>query len=422
MARARNTPYGAQLNRLLAGEEELKAFSAATLEERFKHPPHQKRATNIGGIHKALRKAFAAGKILTFVDDHGVVLRESEVVVPGSKAIGQPQIFARPGVGSPDPAYHPVTYEETVRRGLSLDGDAASDGASASANGRAHGGDDRPEAERAEADSGEQIDEADAGEGDPSEPELSVDEALLRIRAYPPERTNAPDWVDERLLRAWASLPDVSKRMVHGLDVAVGIDKFELIRAGVTRKQRGWRSESTVAGNLARLARKSAGVWLNIARAAIDRYTTSPDGLPPAELPALAANPLDFYEGSDRPPDAVLLCAMALAADEAVLELIAADAASELGELKIADTATAQQERIQTLEAEAVELRRTAKEAEKALKAVRRREQALTEENKQLRAAQAEAGEAAAAAHAQADAQLLRRAETAEAALEKLEA
>jgi metallo-beta-lactamase family protein len=411
--RGRSTPYGAQLDRLLARADELTVFSAATLESHLDHPPHQKRRTSIAGIHKALRMAFAEGKLITFVDADGLVLREREVVVPGSKAVSQPQIFARLGVATPDPNYHPVTHEETIRRGL-VDVEVAANGGTAT--GSPHEPVNDPEQESADAtDSGN-------GRADDSEPLLTLDQALSLLTSYPPgEKSTPPDWVDERLLREWTSLPDVVKRIVGGLDRAVGADKFELIRAGVTRKQRSWRSESTVAGNLAGLARTSGGLWRNVAQAALNHYLDSPDGVPRDTLPALAQNPLEFYENSERPPEAVLLCAMALRVDDSVLELIAADAAGELGELKAATKANAQQERIQTLEAEAVELRRTAKDAEKALKGLRRHEQLLTEENRRLEASQAEAGEAADAARVEADGQLLRRANEAETELEKLE-
>lgn len=414
MARGRSTPYEAQLRKFLR-EGDLAVFSAATLEDRFDHPSHRKRGTNIGGIHKALMKAFAEGKVITFVDGRGAPLREAEIVVPGSKAIGQPQFFGLPDSESPDPEFHRVTHEDTLRRGLSLDDDdAASFSGHAAQNETAPkvGGELDAEVEP-DAEVGQHEEMADAKP-------ISVDEVLRLMAAFPPVGATAPGWVDERVLRVWASLPDVSREMVHGLDSGVGVDKFELIRAGVTRKQRSWRSESTVAGNLARLCGSSQGVWLKVARAAVKSYADS-GAIPPDELAALAADPLDYYQESDAPPDAVLLCAMALDGDEAVLELIAADCARELGELKVLDKATAQEERVRTLEAEAIELRRTAKEAEKALKAATRRDRALAEENAQLRAAQDEAGSAADAARAQADEQALRRAEEAEAALEKLE-
>jgi predicted metal-dependent RNase len=415
VARARSTPYGAQINRLLASDEELTVFSAATLEERFDHPQHQKRTTSIAGIHKALRKAFSEGRLIAFVDEKGAVLRERTIVLPGSKAVGQPQMFARPGTASPERAFHAVTYEETVRRGLSVDSDEPASTEDSDDGSRAlHDGEDRD-------DDAQEASVETAGSED-VEPEIPLEEARTRLGSYPPEKATAPEWVDARLLRAWASVPDVAKRMVHGLEAAVGIDRFELIRAGVTRKQRSWRSESVVAGNLADLARVSPGVWLNIARAALGYYISVPAGVGPAELPALACNPLDFYEESDHAPEAVVLCAMALQVDESILELIGADAASELGELKVEERGSGQHERIQILEAEAIELRRIAKEADRSLKAAQRRAQAHSEEIKQLRSAQAELGSAADAAHAEADEHLLRRAEQAEEALEKLEA
>lgn len=417
MARGRNTPYPAQLKRLLNGDG-MTVFSAATLEERFDHPPHQKRGTNLGRIHKALKKAFSEGDLITFVDEAGLPLRESEIVVPGSKAIGRPQLFGRPDTPSPHPGYHPVTYEETLRRGLSIDADEEGDEEvdvsdncdRTDAEGDEGGADAAPEPE------GDEPDAHDA-------PEMTVEEALDRLNSYPPEKAKAPDWVEDRLLRAWASLPGVAKLMIRGLDSTSGADKFELIRAGVTRKQRSWRSESTVAGNLANLCRTSPVVWANVSATAVVHYLRQPvpDGVAADDLPAIAANPLDYYDASDHPPEAVLLLAMALGAGDTVLEMIAADAASELGELKVVDKTTAQEDRIRTLEDEAVELRRTAKVAEKELKAATKRERTLAEEIEPLRSAQDEAGSAADAARAKADEQLLRRAEEAEANLEKLE-
>lgn len=413
MARGRSTPYGAQLQRFLR-EDDLAVFSAATLEPRFGHPQRQKRGTNIGRIHKALMKAFADGDVITFVDDHGHPLREPEIVVPGSKAIGQPQFFGRPGAPSPDSEFHPITYEETLRRGLALESDEDAAANRATIKDGAAAPDSSPATADGEAGQDDGEFESDAASA------MSPDDAIRLLKAFPAPGASAPGWVDDRVLREWASLPDVSAHMVHGLDTAQGVDKFELIRAGVTRKRRSWRSESTVAGNLAKLCRTSAAVWWNMTQTAVHSYLSS--GVVPAEdLPRLATDPLDFYEASDAAPEAVLLCAMALDADEDVLELIAADCARELGELKVADKATAQEERIQILEAEASELRRTAKTSDKELKDARKREQKLVEEVEALRAAQARAGEAADVAHALADQKLRARAEEAEATLEKLE-
>jgi Cft2 family RNA processing exonuclease len=413
MARGRSTPYGAQLQKFLR-EDDLAVFSAATLERRFDHPQRQKRGTNIGRIHKALMKAFAEGDLITFIDDHGHPLRESEIVVPGSKAIGQPQFFGRPGVESPDPAFHALTYEETLHRGLTLDSDEGAAANEAKVDGKAAAADSSPATE------GDEAKHDDAGSEPDGGPVLSVDDAIARLRAFPPPGATAPEWIDNRVLREWASLPTVSRHMVHGLDTAQGIDKFELIRAGVTRKRSSWRTESTVAGNLATLCRTSAAVWWNITRTAVSGYLSS-GAVPPEDLPRLATDLLDFYEASDTAPEAVLLCAMALNADEDLLELVALDCARELGELEIADKATAQEERIQILEAEASELRRHAKKSDKELRDANKREKKLVEEVEALRDAQVRAGEAADVAHALADEKLRARAEEAEEALQKLE-
>src|SRR5262249_10204137 len=119
--RSRSTPFPAQLSRMLARDDGPTVFSAATLADEFDHPPHQKRGTTIGAIHKALQRAFAEGDLITFVDDGGGVLREAQVMGHGSKAVGQPQFFGRPGAKSPDPDFHPVTYEEIMRRGVDVD-------------------------------------------------------------------------------------------------------------------------------------------------------------------------------------------------------------------------------------------------------------------------------------------------------------
>jgi hypothetical protein len=217
------------------------------------------------------------------------------------------------------------------------------------------------------------------------------------------------------VLRVWVSLPAVSRGFVRGVESASGPEKFELIRAGVGRKLRGgWRSDSTVAGNLAMLCRTSHSVWLHAARPAVGHYLTDA-GVPPEDLPLLSADPLEYYDDCDHAPEVVLLYAMALGVDASVLEMIAADCANLLADIKVLDKATAQQERIDALEAEAVELRRTAKQADRERRATRKELLALTGEIERLRAAQAEAGSATEAQHTQIEQKLRRRAEAAEA-------
>ena len=217
-------------------------------------------------------------------------------------------------------------------------------------------------------------------------------------------------------------MPGVSKHFVRGLDQTSGPEKFELIRAGVTRKLRGgWRSESTVAGNLALLCRTSSSVWANTAYPALTHYLSDDDGVPLDELRELAADPLAYYDNSELAPEAVLLYAMALGVDVSALEMIATDCANLLSTTKLLDKATAQQERIDGLEAEAIELRRAAKQADRDRREAERQARALNTELEQLRAAQAQAGTATEAQHTKIERELRQRAETAEEQIERLE-
>jgi Cft2 family RNA processing exonuclease len=389
---------------MIGGEDCPQIFSAASLEERFDHPRGQKRGTNIGGIHKALMKAFSEGHIITFVDDGGSVLRETDIVVPGSKAIGQPQIFGRPGAVSPDANFHPVTYEETIRRGIDYSDNGAADADAA---------------EEIMPEAGADV-TADGGEppGEPA-PSMTAEEARKLLRGYPPPDMSAPGFLDDRLLRLWVSLPEVCKWLSHGLDIARGPDKYELIRAGITRKQRVWRSDSTIAGNLVTLCRRSPVLWANVVRSAMKHYLTGDAGAKLlGELGEFAADPLDFYEKSEHPPDAIVLLALAMDVDE--VELLAADCASELSEQKVVDKTAAQEQRIQLLEAETVELRRQAKDREKELRTAAKEQRELEAANARLREAAERDGDADKVKVA-ADEKLRKRAETADAKVEKLE-
>lgn len=390
---------------MIGGEDCPQIFSAGSLEKRFDHPRGQKRGTNIGGIHKALMKAFSEGHIITFVDDGGSVLRETEIVVPGSKAIGQPQIFGRPGAASPNADFHPVTYEETIRRGINSNEDGYANADAMDAITPEFGSD-------VTADGGEPPDQP--------APSMTADEAGKLLRGYPPADISAPDFLDDRLLRLWVSLPEVCKRLSHGLDIARGPDKFELIRAGITRKQRVWRSDSTIAGNLVTLCRRRPALWANVFRSAMKHYLNEDaGGKLLGEIGEFASDPLEFYENSEHPPDAIVLLALAIDVDE--VELLAADCASELSEQKVVDKTALQEQRIQLLDAEAGELRRQAKDLEKELRGAAKERRELEAENARLREAAERDGDAGRAKVA-ADEKLRERAEAAQAQVEKLEA
>jgi Cft2 family RNA processing exonuclease len=424
-----------QLDKMLSSEDAPATFSAATLSKRFDHPPRADRTTSIGKISKALWAAFAGGKIVAYYDGGNLPLREPEKLTHGSKAVGQPQIYGLLGSPSPDPNYHPVTYQETLHGGGTAHGggddrpvaaEAAtvnghSDGAGPALNGD---GVDVPAA--AAPGPGEPPAEAMSEPGEPpaeDAPEpLSEDEAFERALAYPQPGTVAPEWLPDRVLREWVAMPEVCAHVVRGLDTARGPAKFELIRAGVTRKQRSWRPESTVAGNLAKLTRSSETVWGNVARIALKRHYLADGAFTPAGLVRIAVDPDGVYDDGDCPPAGVLLCAMALDVDETTLRLIADDCATVLGQLTVLDHATAQQERIDALEAEAKELRRTAKDANNALRASGKREQSLSDEIERLRRASEQAGTAADEELRRSEREQRDRAEQAEAQLEELRA
>ncbi|MGH2855714.1 MAG: hypothetical protein ACRDLF_16180 [Solirubrobacteraceae bacterium] len=210
MARGRSTPYPAQLERFLAGlDGSQQTFSAATLEGVLTHPQHQKRGSTLGGIHKALMKAFADGKVIAFHDADGHPLREPDVIVLGSKAIGQPQVFGALGTPSPDPHFRPVTYEETIRRGSDVV-DGEPEPAPAPADGVVAGAAEPP----AELQSGGS--EPAAERGEPTGRELTAEQAGVLYADYndrPP--ASAPDWVPMSALRGRARRSAGSARGDH---------------------------------------------------------------------------------------------------------------------------------------------------------------------------------------------------------------
>jgi Cft2 family RNA processing exonuclease len=396
-----HTPYKAQLEQFLSANP-TDAFSARSLAERFGNGTRDEMAT-LRGIESELRKAFADGRLVQYHDAAEQLVTEPAAASINSKRLRSPAFYGLAGASWPPRAMTEVVYSADARP--RPNGAAAVDDSD-------DGTDDDAGSDAAPAD-----------EHDETEPQLTASVALQRLMGYPSAGSAAAPWVDDRILRIWASLPGVSKYLVRAVESGHQ-DKFELIRAGVTRKLRGgWRSESLVAGNLATLCRRSATVWSNIAYAALAQYRASGEEgvMSPDEIQLLAADPLEYYDNSEHPPEAVLLYAMALDLDAGALEIIAADCANLLGAIKQIDKATAQQQRIDALEGEAVELRRDAKQAERARREAETRMRDLTTEIETLRAAQAQAGSATQAQHGKIEQELRQRAETAERKLERAE-
>lgn len=249
---------------------------------------------------------------------------------------------------------------------------------------------------------------------------LTEVDARARVEGFPPRDQSAPDWIPDAVLRAWATLPPALTFFRDGLDRAKGAERLALIRAGVNRRHKGSVGRgSAVAGNLARLCRDHPLFWRGTANGAIGLHC---DAISDADLLRLAADPLAFYDKTDVAPEIVLLFALALDADQQALEVIAGDCESLVADPKPADPVEVERERVGVLEAEAAELRRTAKEADKATRAAEKRAAGLAAELERLRAAGEKGISEVEAEKVRIEQELRARAETAETQLEALRA
>ena len=235
-------PYKAQLEQFLSANPKG-AFSARSLAEHFGNGTRDEMAT-LRGIESELRKAFADGRLVQYHDAAEQLVTEPAAANINSKRLRSPAFYGLAGASPPPQAVMEVVYSADTQPRLNGTAVDDSDDSDDSTDGGAAGSDAAPSGEH----------------DDDTEPQLTSAVALQRLMGYPPAGSTAPSWVDDRILRIWASLAGVSKYLVSAVESG-NQDKLELIRAGVTRKLRGgWRSESLVAGNLATLCRRSATV------------------------------------------------------------------------------------------------------------------------------------------------------------------
>lgn len=388
MSRGRSTPYGAQMRKFLAGlNGDHLAFSAASLEDQFEHPRNQKRGTNIGGIHKALMKAFSEGTIISFADASGSVLREPDVVVPGSKAIGQPQIFGTPGTPSPTDGYAPVTYEQLTHHEPAGDIENPADEASPADDDVLIDADATGDAEAA------------ATEGDHDQPAASdllhndEDDSVARAQrsadamrtftAYlkdPPAQ--APDWVPTAALREWASTPTVVGALRKVVLDGPMPDRLALIQAGVSRKGQ-ISSTSAAARGVAQLCRRPGPFWRDVVCGAAKQYIDDEAMAPPDELASFVEDPASLYIDRDIAPHVLLLWGVALGLDGAVL----ADLVSACEESVPEDdlSAAPAEERISQLESLQADSKKALKQAEKDLRAAHKKIDTLNDSLRRAR-------------------------------------
>lgn len=389
MARARSTPYPAQLERFLSDlNGDRRTFSALTLQKEFRHPQHQKLGTTIGGIHKALMRAFADGKIISFVDNDGSVLRESEVVVPGSKAISQPQIFATEGTPSPEDSYRSVTYEELTHHEVVDTKDEVAGGSEEEVD--VANETDRP--------SGDDLATADGDHNNADRTttpglELSPEEAGALYQQYLREMPeSAPEWVPASVLRVWATTPLVITRLRQMLRSGPMTERLALIRAGLARK--GDTSPgSQAARGIAQLCRRPGIFWGEVFRGANKHYLDESMGIDAKQLAEFGADPVLYYLENDHSPFVLLLCGVALNINPELLEELADVCDDEARTLTADDESEQAEDRIAQLDSMLDEARKGIKDAAKEVKAANKRSEALEETLQRAReSAQQESG------------------------------
>jgi Cft2 family RNA processing exonuclease len=392
MARTRSTPYPTQLKKFLTAlNGDRRTFSAAALVEEFDHPHQQRLGSKIGGIHKALMHAFAAGDIISFVDDDGCVLREKEIAVPGSKAIGQPQIFATKGTPSPEDGYRQVTYEEFTHRAGAVDADDDADGDVDEIG--------EPDDETADGDrTGEPASRADEEPAATAALSLTPHAAGARYRAYLDRPgPSAPEWVPLSALRVWAAAPAVIATIRRIVQDGPMIERLALIQAGVPRKGE-ISPASAAARGVALLCRRPGIFWAEVFRGATRQYIDDGQSIDEEQVARFAADPVGYYLETDRSPFLLLMCGVALGLDLDVLRELIEECDDAIG----ADTADEEparaEERIAQLDSMLADARKAVKDAEKEVKKADRRIEGLTRELQRAReTAHEENGEALAA-------------------------
>jgi len=373
-----------------------RCFSARSLADKFEHPRAQKPTTTLGAIHKALFRAWGAGKVISFIDANGNVLRETVFGAPGSAAVEHPQIFATIGSPAPEDGYSTVSYQQysafSPESAAAAEIDAAVDT------------DIDDEDADTEADNSLTRDRlvdaigADAAEafGDKLLEGLTIDdleavELASRIRTWTPE-TPAPEWVPDPVLRRWVTLAPVTQHWKTGLDRGSPAERIRLVRLGVRRKG-GIAADSLAARGLAQFVRADLQHWMVVADLALEHYRAAGELVPLDELPDLANDPVDYYLAGDVSAEVVLLTGLALGLDEGSLREIAGDAMDHSG-VREPSPEEALRFQLSSRDAEITELRSQLRDAQTEVNAAQKEQQTLVDELDRLRDAHQRAGTA----------------------------
>jgi metallo-beta-lactamase family protein len=358
--RTNATPYDVQLKKLFAEQppRSLPApFSAKTLHGELEHPARGLFTSQIGNINKALRRLWAEGGVVSFVDAQGHLLCEEEHVASGSKAVAHPQIFGLPGSTPPEGA-SACTYQGHFGAGAGPpDGSAPPD-------------DEAPH----------------ASENTGTEAELhiaataaSIDDEQLHKQIVSGKLTEpAPDWLSEEVLRFLVTLPTPLKYFRRGLDAASGTLKARLVLTGIGRKG-SFSWDSSQAERLVQLCREDVTIWTNCLGGAIADEERAGRVLKFEDVAALVADPVALFLDSKNDYSSTLLLACGLRAGlgEAQLVDLAEEALASYWEEMESAGRRSVQERIEALEKrlesvgeerdEAVEKEREAREITRRL-------------------------------------------------------
>jgi hypothetical protein len=374
-------------------------MSALTLTAEFTHPNKCKETSKLGGIHKALLKAWADGKLISFIDDAGNVLREEKFGVHGSAAVAHPQIFATSGTPSPSDKHVPATYQEflAARGGHDDDEDVAIAPTDEEPDDEA---DEPPDPSDENLDQvlskdelvdilGAEVVAALPADMQAASTRADVDDLRLiaAVQLWEPQHA-PPDWVPESILGRWATTPPAVDYWRQRLDRASKLERSRLLRYGVRRKG-GIGPDSLTARGLGEFVRSDLPHWQSIASRALSYYDRNED-LAPADIPDIAADPVAAYvDGA--PAEVVLLVGLALDLDEASLREVADDFGADGN----APRPSAEEERkfeAENRAAETADLRDQLKKAYKEIEKLAKERDALAENLERLRVAEREAG------------------------------
>lgn len=357
----------------------------------FDHPRGQSRKTSLGQISKALHRAFGEGRLISYIDDEGRVLREQERGTSGSAAIEHPQIYGTPGTRSPDDRFHPCNYQELGRgrraRGLTDDEPEPDDDVA----------EDTEVGEPAIL-TNEHLKEALGEDVFRRVPSSMLDKCtaddLEWLRANDRLLTREPDgpvpeWVPESVRRRWVTMPAAVTYWQKGLDTGSKADRVRLTGSGVRRKG-GIAVDSLPARRLAQLITQDADHWASIFRKVVATYIESDEYVPQEDLLPIITDPVSFYVDGGS-PDLALLVGLALQLDETELKAIADDVDSKTPSVEVSVAKDLKIE-VDSKAAEATELRRELKDIRRELKQTSKERDQLTEALERLRGVERDAG------------------------------